>query len=63
MCIQAKGASIINHDTLLNTHSQTGATWVGPDFGNIDTYTVENSLLAGGGYTLVWGGDEQLQSG
>jgi hypothetical protein len=47
-----EGSVIINHDTLLNTHSQTGATWVGPDFGNIDTYTVENSLLAGGGYTL-----------
>ena len=46
------GSVVINHDTLLETHSQTGATWVGPDFGDIDTYTVENSMLAGGGYTL-----------
>jgi hypothetical protein len=46
------GSVIINHDTLLNPHGQTGATWVGEDFGDIDTYTVENSILAGGGYTL-----------
>ena len=47
-----EGSVVISHDTLLETHAQTGATWVGPDFGDIDTYTVENSLLAGGGYTL-----------
>ena len=47
-----KGSVIIDHDTLLNPHEQTGATWVGEDFGDIDTYTVENSVLAGGGYTL-----------
>ena len=47
-----EGSVVISHDTLLETHAQTGATWVGPDFGDIDTYTVENSLLGGGGYTL-----------
>lgn len=52
-CVYAgQGSVTINHDTLLNPHAQTGADWVGEDFGNIGRYTVENSLLAGGGYTL-----------
>ena len=55
-CVYAgRGSVIIDHDTLLNTHPQTGATWVGEDFGNIYTYTVENSILAGGAIRFTVG--------
>lgn len=45
----------IRHNTVINTLSQTGAIALFPDFGVVHDVTVENNLMAGGGYTLYGG--------
>lgn len=49
------GNLIVNHDTMLNPQGQTATVFASTDFGNQDTLTISNSLLAGGGYTIYGG--------
>jgi hypothetical protein len=49
------GSLIADHDTLLNPHGQTADVFTKADFGDVDTVTVTNNLMAGGGY-LMYGG-------
>ena len=51
----AAGRSIADHDTLLNPHGQTADVFTKADFGNVDTVTVTNNLMAGGGF-MIYGG-------
>ena len=48
-------ALTVTHDTLYNPQDQTAAIFTKTDFGPINTVTITNNLLAGGGYT-VYGG-------
>ena len=45
----------VQHDTLLNPHDQTACVYGGTDFGPEQNLTINNNLLAGGGY-LIYGG-------
>jgi hypothetical protein len=45
----------LTHNTLYNPQDQTAAIFTKTDFGPINTVTIANNLLAGGGYT-VYGG-------
>jgi len=49
------GNLIVNHDTMLNPQGQTATVFASTDFGNQNTLTISNSLLAGGGYTIYGG--------
>jgi hypothetical protein len=49
------GSLIVDHDTFLNPHGWTAAVFAKNDFGDINTVVIQNSLLAGGGYTLYGG--------
>jgi hypothetical protein len=46
---------IIRHNTVINTLDQTGAVALFQDFGVIKNVTIENNLLAGGGYAIYGG--------
>ena len=46
----------IFHNTLLNRQSQTAAVYEGADFSPSQNITVNDNLLAGGGYTVYGGG-------
>jgi hypothetical protein len=46
---------IIRHNTAINTLDQTGAISLFQDFGVVHNVTVENNLLAGGGWTFYGG--------
>ncbi len=50
-----EGSLIVNHDTMLNPQGQTATVFASNDFGDQDTLTITNNLLAGGGYTLYGG--------
>jgi hypothetical protein len=50
------GALIVNHNTLLNPHSQTAVIFASVDFGNQTTLSITDNLMAGGGYMLYGGG-------
>lgn len=50
------GSLIADHDTLLNPHDQTADVFTKTDFGDVDTVTVTNNLMAGGGF-MVYGGE------
>ena len=53
----AEGGSLIaDHDTLLNPHDQTANVFTKTDFGDLNTVTVTDNLMAGGGY-MVYGGE------
>ena len=60
-CIYANGSQNITalHDTLLNAHGQTAAIFIDDWQGITSTTDIENSILAGGGYTLYGGGTER----
>jgi hypothetical protein len=47
--------TILEHDTILNPVAQTAAISLFNDFGGIGKVTVENNLLAGGGYVMYGG--------
>jgi hypothetical protein len=47
--------SILQHDTILNPVAQTAAISFFNDFGGIGKVTVEDNLLAGGGYVMYGG--------
>jgi hypothetical protein len=49
------GYLIVEHDTLFNPEDQTADVFTNTDFGNVDTVTVTNNLMAGGGY-MIYGG-------
>jgi hypothetical protein len=49
------GKLVVNHNTLLNPHSQTSAVFPINDFGNLTEVQITNNVLAGGGYTLYGG--------
>jgi hypothetical protein len=51
-----EGALVIEHDTMLNPHSQTAVIFASVDFGNQTTLTIADNLLAGGGYVIYGGG-------
>ena len=55
------GSLIADHDTLLNPHDQTANVFTKTDFGDIDTVTVTNNLLAGASY-VVYGGEGGIGS-
>lgn len=46
------GGITLKHDTLINTHDQTAAVFVSCQDGPVTSYTIEDSLLAGGDYVL-----------
>ncbi|WP_066942306.1 hypothetical protein [Microtetraspora fusca] len=46
---------IIRHNTIVNTLDQTGAVSLFQDFGVVRNVTVQDNLLAGGGWTLYAG--------
>ena len=46
------GSITIDHDTLLNPHDQTAAVFITCYFGPVTSETIQNSLLAGGGYVV-----------
>jgi hypothetical protein len=51
------GASeLIQHNTVLNQYSQTDAISLFEDFGPIGNITINDNLLAGGGYAVYGGG-------
>jgi hypothetical protein len=47
--------TILEHDTILNPVAQTAAISLFNDFGGIGKVTVEDNLLAGGGYVMYGG--------
>jgi hypothetical protein len=47
--------TILDHDTILNPVAQTAAISLFNDFGGIGKVTVEDNLLAGGGYVMYGG--------
>ncbi len=51
----------MNHDTLFNPHDQTATVFASVDFGNQETITLTNNLLAGGGYAIYGGGSGQTE--
>lgn len=55
------GSLIADHDTLLNPHDQTANVFTKTDFGDVDTVTVTNNLMAGGGF-MVYGGEGGIGS-
>ena len=56
------GPQIIRHNTVVNPHDETSAIALFQDFGApAHDVTVEDNLLAGGGYT-VYGGDGDLET-
>ena len=57
------GSLTIDHDTLLNPHDQTAAVFTQCTFGDVSTLTIENSLLAGGGYVLYGPTSDSCGSG
>jgi hypothetical protein len=46
------GSITIDHNTLLNPHDQTAAVFVTCYFGPVTTETIDNNLMAGGGYVI-----------
>jgi hypothetical protein len=52
------GAMIIRHNTIFNQLDQTSAIALYEDFGLQGDKTVDNNLLAGGGYTVYGGGPD-----
>ena len=57
------GSLTINHDTLLNPHDQTAAVFTQCTFGDVSSLTIENSLVAGGGYVLYGPTSDSCGSG
>jgi hypothetical protein len=55
------GSLVANHDTLLNPHDQTADVFIKTDFGDVDTVTVTNNLMAGGGF-MFYGGEGGIGS-
>jgi hypothetical protein len=53
----AGGNVLIEHNTLFNDAQQTAEVRIGQDFGSQTNVTIEDNLLAGGGYA-IYGGDE-----
>lgn len=51
----SRRALTIEHNTILNPHNQTDAIGLFEDFGVEANRTIENNLMAGGGYTLYAG--------
>ena len=49
------GYLIVGHDTLFNPEDQTSDVFTNTDFGDVDTVTITNNLMAGGGY-MIYGG-------
>ena len=49
------GLLVVDHDTLLNPEDQTADVFTKTDFGNVDTVTITDNLMAGGGY-MIYGG-------
>ena len=49
------GTLTATHNTLYNPVDQTAAIFTKTDFGDINTVTITNNLLAGGGYTIYGG--------
>jgi hypothetical protein len=47
---------IFNHNTCLQPQNQTATVFASVDFGNQNTLTITNNLLAGGGWSLYGGG-------
>jgi hypothetical protein len=52
-------ALTIRHNTIFNQRDQTDAISLFQDFGNQGNRTIENNLVAGGGYTVYGGGGSQ----
>ena len=46
----------INHNTVINDWNQTSAVMINNGFGPISNISVDNNLLAGGGYTVYCDG-------
>jgi hypothetical protein len=49
------GPLVVDHDTLLNPEDQTADVFTKTDFGDLDTVTITDNLMAGGGY-MIYGG-------
>jgi hypothetical protein len=53
---EASSQVTLNHNTFLNTHSQTAAVYMGVNAGEtMGPVSITNNLLAGGGYALYGG--------
>jgi hypothetical protein len=52
-------ALTIRHNTVFNPHDQTDAISLFQDFGNQGNRTIEDNLVAGGGYSVYGGGGAQ----
>jgi hypothetical protein len=53
-----EGALILRHNTLLNPVEQTAVVFTTTDAGTLGPVTLEDNLMAGGGYTIYGGTDK-----
>jgi hypothetical protein len=58
----ADGNATISHNTMFNSAGQTATIMITHDFGSQSNVTINNNLLAGGGYS-IYGGDTGVNSG
>jgi hypothetical protein len=59
----ADGSVMLQHNTLFNSAEQTADIRIGQDFGPQANVTVDNNLLAGGGWSIYGGDTGDAQAG